>query len=65
MKLIDFKKGQKVKHNLRQDWGIGEVVAVFNDRSILVHFPDKTQTHPDNINKFRYYEPGFNEFKQV
>ena len=62
MRFEELKKGTCLKHKLREEWGIGTVEMVFPDRSVIIYFPDKPKSHPDGINKFRYYEPGFKEF---
>lgn len=65
MKSNEFKIGTKVIHTYRKEWGVGNIIFTYADNSIIVHFPEKANTHPDGINKFRYYEQGLKYFTVV
>jgi len=65
MKFEEFKKGQKVIHILRKEWGHGEVTYICSDRSVFIKFPKGPSKHKNNTNTFRYYEQGLHEVMEV
>jgi len=65
MKADEFKKGKKVIHILREEWGIATITYVYNDESVLVRFPNGPSKHKNNTNTFRYYKEGLKHFKSV
>jgi hypothetical protein len=65
MKAEDFKKGKKVIHTLREEWGEATVTYIYEDGSVLVRFPNGPSKHKNNTNTFRYYKDGLKYFESV
>lgn len=62
---MEYTKNDKVVHTKHREWGTGTVELLYGDRSMLVRFPDRLKSYPNQRHLYRYYEKEVLDFCKI